>query len=298
MLCRAHGCKVTCTEMVSVKGLVYGGHATERLCDTHIEDTPLVLQLFGSDPDSYGPAMDSIMVRDNYHYFDLNAGCPVRKVTKTGAGSRLLSDVNLLYKIAKVMVERAGPGRVGVKTRLGWEKNDDIFIEVGQRLQEIGVAWLTLHPRYGRQMFMGEADWSKLAQLKKAVDIPVIASGDLYTAEDGLRCLEQTGVDAIMFARGALYDPSIFARFDALLAGTPLPPRTGKQLAATVRQHIEYTRDYNGSHKSFRHIRSLIPRYAKGLKDIRSLRQRLLACTDWKELLKEVGHIAELEPVD
>lgn len=298
MLCREHGCKITCTEMVSVKGLVFGGANTERLCDAHPEDDPAILQLFGSDPQSYEPAMNTVLENGNFRYFDLNAGCPVRKVTKTGAGSQLLSNIDLMCEIATIMVKMGGKGRVGVKTRLGWEKGDDVYIEVAQRLEEIGVAWLTLHPRYGKQMFAGDADWSKLKPLKEAVNIPVVASGDLYTAEDGLRCLDETGVDAVMFARGALYDPAIFDRFNAIKAGKPLPPRTGEQLAATVRRHIELTREYNGSPRSFRHIRSLIPRYAKGLRDIRTLRQALLACTDWDELLAAVGRIADLEPAD
>jgi tRNA-dihydrouridine synthase B len=298
MLCREHGCTITCTEMVSVKGLVYGGANTERLCDAHPDDSPAILQLFGADPDSYGPAMDKVLENGNFEYFDLNAGCPVRKVTTTGAGSKLLMDTERLYKIVATMVAKAGAGRVGVKTRLGWEKGDDVYIDVARRLEELGVAWITLHPRYGKQMFAGDADWSKLARLKEAVNIPVVASGDLYTAEDGLRCLEETGVDAIMFARGALYDPAIFARFNALRAGTPLPQRTGMQLATTVRRHIELTRQYNGSARSFRHIRSLLPRYAKGLRGIRTLRQQLLECTDWDELLHTAGCIADLEPLE
>lgn len=298
MLCREHGCRVTNTEMVSVKGLVYGGANTERLCDAHPDDAPCVLQLFGSDPDFFAPAMDKALESGNFRHFDLNAGCPVRKVTKTGAGSRLLETPDRLYDIASIMVEKSGPGSVGVKTRLGWEKGDDIYIEVAQRLQKLGVAWITLHPRYGRQMFAGDADWSKLRLLKQNLDIPVVASGDLYTAEDGLRCIEETGVDAVMFARGALYDPAIFARFDAIKTGKPLPPRTGDELAATVRRHIELTREYNGSIRSFKHIRSLIPRYAKGLRDIRTLRQQLLDCRDWDELLGAAGRIAELEPAD
>ncbi|MGE4506977.1 MAG: tRNA dihydrouridine synthase, partial [Desulfovibrionaceae bacterium] len=230
--------------------------------------------------------------------FDLNAGCPVRKVTKTGAGARLLEAPDRLVAIAREMVRRAGPGNVGVKTRLGWNMGEDVFLDVARRLEGEGVAWLTLHPRYGRQMFAGKADWTRLAELKAAVSLPVIASGDLFTAQDGVACIAASGVDGVMYARGALYDPAIFARHAALMRGEPLAERTGGELAATVREHIRLTRELMGDPRSFRHIRSLIPRYAKGLRDIRTLRQRLLACKDWDELLEEAGGIAELEPVD
>ena len=159
MLCRELGAAVTCTEMVSAKGLNYFNKGTSSLLATQPSDTPLVLQLFGAEPDTFAQAMDKLLEK-GFCFFDLNAGCPVRKVTKTGSGSRLLEDVDLLCALAKVMVERAGPGSVGVKTRLGWEKGDEIYLDVARRLEDLGVAWITLHPRYGRQMFTGNANWA------------------------------------------------------------------------------------------------------------------------------------------
>ncbi|MEF2145174.1 MAG: tRNA-dihydrouridine synthase family protein [Desulfovibrionaceae bacterium] len=295
MLCRELGAAVTCTEMVSAKGLNYFNKGTSSLLATQPSDTPLVLQLFGAEPDIFAQAMDKLLEK-GFCFFDLNAGCPVRKVTKTGSGSRLLEDVDLLCALAKVMVERAGPGSVGVKTRLGWEKGDEIYLDVARRLEDLGVAWITLHPRYGRQMFTGNANWAHLARLKKAVSIPVVGSGDLYSAEDGKRCLDETGIDAVMFARGALYDPTIFQRFTALMRGKTPPERDGATLSDIVCRHIRYTRKYEGSERSFRKVRSFIPRYAKGLRDIRSLRQELGLCNTWEELEKTAARIAEMVP--
>lgn len=126
----------------------------------------------------------------------------------------------------------------------------------------------------------------------------MVGSGDLFSAEDGVRCIEETGIDAIMFARGALYDPSIFARFVGLRTGEALPVRDGEFLAGIVREHIRLTRQYEGDGRSFRKIRSIIPRYAKGLRGIRALRASLLQCEDWEELEKAASVIAELEPAD
>ncbi|SKA74617.1 tRNA-dihydrouridine synthase B [Paucidesulfovibrio gracilis DSM 16080] len=297
MLCRAHGAGVTNTEMVSAKGLCYFNRGTSSLLNTHPEDAPLVVQLFGADPDSYHQAMDKTLEM-GFRFFDLNAGCPVRKVTKSGSGSRLLENPDRLYAIAEIMVNKAGPGAVGVKTRLGWEKGVDTFLDVAKRLEDIGVAWLTLHPRYGKQLFSGQADWSRLAEVKQAVSIPIVGSGDLYTAEAGVRCLRETGIDAVMFARGAMFDPAIFERFHALMRGEESPPRDGEHLARIVRMHIQYTREFDGSDRSFRKLRSFIPRYAKGLRDIRSLRNELISCETWEALESAASRIREMQPAD
>lgn len=301
LLSKQFGCGVCCSEMVSVKGLAFKNAGTTRLLATCPEDDPMVLQLFGSEADYFAPVMEKL-ISQGYRNFDLNSGCPVRKVLKSGSGCALMIDLDRLVNLASIMVQKAAEhpdgGRVGVKFRLGYNKGEDVYIELGKRLQDIGVDWITLHPRYGRQMFAGSADWSKLKLLKEAVDIPVVASGDLFTAEDGHRCIQETGVDAVMFARGALYDPSIFARYVALQTGEELPARSGEFLAAIVSEHIRLTRKYEGDGRSFRKIRSIIPRYAKGLKGIRALRGSLLECQNWEELEEAARVISTLEPAD
>jgi len=301
LLSKKYGCGVCCSEMVSVKGMAFKNHGTKRLIATCPEDDPMVLQLFGSEAEYFGPVMEKL-VDMGYRNFDLNSGCPVRKVLKSGSGVKLMEDMDKLVNLASIMVKKAADhpdgGRVGVKFRLGFNKGEDVYIELAQRLEDVGVDWVTLHPRYGKQMFAGTADWSKLKLLKEAITIPVIGSGDLFTAEDGVRCINETGIDAVMFARGALYDPSIFARFVALLKGKELPPRDGEALAEIVREHIRLTRKYEGDGRSFRKIRSIIPRYAKGLKGIRALRGSLLECKDWEAMEKAALVISELEPAD
>jgi len=301
LLAKRYGCAVRCSVMVSAKGMAFKNSGTKRLIATCPEDDPMVLQLFGSEPQFFEPVMEKL-VGMGYRNFDLNAGCPVRKVLKSGSGVQLMLDLDKLVRIASIMVEKAAAhpegGRVGVKFRLGFEKGEEVFLDLARRLEDAGVNWLTLHPRYGRQMFAGRANWNKLAELKRAVSLPVIGSGDLFTAEDGVRCLEETGIDAIMFARGALFDPSIFARFIALRRGDPMVPRDGAFLAGIVREHIRLTREFEGDGRSFRKIRSIIPRYAKGLKGIRALRASLLQCTDWEALEAAASVIAGLEPAD
>ena len=297
ILCRRMGAAAACTEMVSAKGLLYGGGGTERILATHPEDEPLVVQLFGSEPETFGPVMDDLLAR-GFRWFDLNSGCPVRKVLKSGSGAALLQRPETLLAVAKVMVRAAGPGAVGVKIRLGFQLGEEVFLDLARRLEDLGVGWITLHPRYARQMFSGQAHWDRLAALVAAVRLPVIASGDLFSAEDAVRCVEQTGVAGLMFARGALHDPSIFARYLGLRRGEPLAPADGGFLAGIVGEHIRLTREFDGSLRSFRKIRSLIPRYARGLRNVRALRTQLLCCLTWEALEETAAGIEHLEPAD
>jgi tRNA-dihydrouridine synthase B len=293
MLCRNKGCAVACTEMVSIKGLKYGGRNTFELLDTHEKDTPLVVQVFGGEPEDFTEAMPSLVER-GFEWFDLNCGCSVKKVLKTGGGSGLMLDPDRLVAIAKNMITVAGEGRVGIKIRLGFNYGEDNYIDVSKRLQDIGAGWITLHPRYGKQLFTGDADWSKLALLKKAIDIPVIGSGDLFTAQDGVDCINQTGIDNIMFARGALYDPAIFAKYLELLESGNSSPVSPDDLGSLMREHIEMTKQFYGTTRSFRKVRSILPRYAKGLDGIRSIRARLTQCENWDELFAAADEVCNL----
>ncbi|CCO25279.1 tRNA dihydrouridine synthase [Maridesulfovibrio hydrothermalis] len=293
MLCRKRGCAVACTEMVSVKGLKFDGKGTKALLATCPEDSPLVVQLFGGEPQDYSDTMPQL-IDEGYSFFDLNSGCPVKKVLKTGGGSALHLDPERLIETASAMVKVAGEGKVGVKIRLGFMKDEDNYLEIAKRLEDIGAAWITMHPRYAKQMFSGEADWSKLAILKQNISIPVIGSGDLFTAEDGIECIRQTGIDGIMFARGALFDPAIFSRYLTLIDASACADLPDFDLGKTMEEHINMTRDFDGSNRSFRKIRSILPRYAKGMDGIRAVRARLSACEDWAELLNAAREVSTL----
>lgn len=301
MLCRRYGAACCETEMVSVKGLLYGGHGSQRLLTSLEADRPLVLQLFGAEPDIYRRVMPGLAAR-GFTHFDLNCGCSVRKVTKSGSGSALMAKPGVLLEIVRAMVEVAGPGNVGVKLRLGQDADSHNYLELGQRLAEAGVGWLTLHPRTARQLFGGQAHWEHIARLARAVPVPVIASGDLFTAEDAARCLAETACAGVMFARGALTDPMVFDRLRDLLAGREPRPRTAQALAEAAMAHIALSRELDGeaqaSSRAFRALRAFLPRYAKGFSGIRALRQRLLDCQDWDQLLAEAASIAGLQALE
>ena len=250
LLCRRLGAAVACTEMVSAKGIYYSlypdgnrkrpvrlpelnkindqkGKGTWALLASPEEDSPLVVQLFGAEADIVQIAAESILelFADRKVYFDLNMGCSVPKVVKTGSGAAMLSNPHNALKVARALIAAAGAGRAGFKLRLGWLNGENIYLELARELEAAGAAWITLHPRYGRQAFTGKADWSKTALLKQNLSIPVLASGDLLSASAAVECLEQSGADAVMFARGAMNNPFIFREFGQMLRGEKPSPQ-------------------------------------------------------------------------
>ncbi len=322
LLCREQGAAVACTEMVSAKGLIYGergkrrapkagagakdasdseatdgplfpgaGNPTLDLLSTMPEDAPLVVQLFGAEADFVGEAAALLRGR-GFCWFDLNMGCSVPKVTRAFAGAAMLRDPANALAVARALVSAAGPGRVGFKLRLGWDAASPVFLDLGRALEDAGAAWLTLHPRYARQGFSGVAEAKALEALARAVSIPVLASGDLFTAETALERLDATGVAGVMLARGAMADPFIFRRYHALLRGEAPPAIPAPaELHALIRRHAELARvltpgraGKGGRSPALLKMRTVAPRYVRHLPGVKALRQALAHCESWEEL--------------
>ncbi len=288
LLCREQGAAVCCTEMVSAKGLIYQSKGTNDLLSTTAHDAPLVVQLFGRDADIMVAAMEKLMA-SGFRYFDLNMGCSVPKVNKTGCGSAMLRDIDNAVDVASAMVKTAGLGHVGFKFRLGWEAGYEVYLDLAKRLEQIGAAWLTLHPRYARQGFSGTARWSALTDVVQAVSIPVIASGDLLTAADGVRCITETGVSTVMYARGAMNDPGIFAAHRALMAGKPDPGYAPRRIHALISRHATLAKHYAHGRSGLLKMRTFVPRYVRHMSGARVLRQHLASCFEWDMLDDVLG---------
>ena len=284
LLCREHGAAVCCTEMISAKGVLYKNPATDELLRTHPLDAPLVVQLFGDAPDSVARAME-ILLGLGFRYFDLNMGCAVPKVTRSGSGAALLRDIPKALAVARAMFSLADPGHAGCKLRLGWENGEATWRILAPALADAGAGWLTLHPRSARQGFTGKADWTVFAKLAAVLSIPLIASGDLIKAEEGVHCLATGGPSCVMYARGALRDPGIFTAHRALLAGCEQAAPSLRELRRRIERHAELARAYGrrGEKGALLQMRSLVPRYASHLPGVRLLRQALCACTKWEQ---------------
>lgn len=302
LLCRERGAEVTCSEMVSVKGLVYGGKNTADLLATCPEETSLILQVFGAEAEFMEKGIE-ILQEKGFRHFDVNVGCSVHKVVKTGAGAAMLKDIPNLLKVAEAVINTTknfSDGRIGFKLRLGYEMNNNVYENLAKELEALGADWLTLHPRYAKQSFSGVPDYSALKILKDAVQIPIVASGDLFTAHDGVRVIREYGVDTVMYARGAMSNPFIFEEHRALMDHIKenphcesLPPierllprsedDIRHNLSTLIQQHLAYTTKYC-PHTSMLKMRTIVPRYVKNLEGAKQIRQALIACTSYEEL--------------
>lgn len=277
-LCREYGAACCVTEMVSAKGLAYNGTNTWRVLATVPEDTPLVVQLFGAEAPFLAGAVRTLR-EAGYSFFDLNMGCSVPKVSRQGAGSAMFRDLENAAACAKAMIEAAEPGHMSFKLRLGLNEENKPWLDFALRLEDMGAGLITLHPRTAKQGFGGEARWEELARAKEKLSIPVLASGDLFTAGDGVRCLEQTGVDGVMYARGALTNPAIFAEHIALVEGRNVPARSKADLKAMISRHVALISATGDEENVVFRLRSIVPRYVRTLPGIRRLRQELCHCT-------------------
>jgi tRNA-dihydrouridine synthase B len=287
LLCREYGAAVCHTEMISARGLVHKSPGTNALLRAHPLDNPLIVQLFGNEPEIVTRAMD-ILLTAGFRYFDLNMGCPAPKVTRGGGGAALLRDIPGALRTARAVTAMAEPGCAGFKMRLGWEARDEAWRGLAVALADAGAGRLAVHPRYARQGFSGKADWEVFDELAACVPLPLTASGDLFTAADGMRCLARhasSGRFNVMYARGALLDPAIFAEHRALAAGAPPPVRTPGDLLRLIKRHAELAREYGGRGETgaLLRMRSLVPRYVRRLPGARLLRRNLCLCGEWAQ---------------
>ncbi len=262
-LMKRFGADLVFTEMVSANGLIRAGLRTRELLRSHPEERPLGIQLFGDDPAVLATAAG--LVREDGELLDINMGCPVNKVIRSGAGSALLKDPDRISRIVAA-VRRAWPKPLTVKIRSGWDTSGINFREIGRIAQEEGAEAITLHPRTRSQGFGGSAEWDHIRQLKADLSIPVIGSGDIFTAEDGLAMLAQTGCDAIMIGRGGYGNPWLLRDLSARLDGreTP-PPPTPRERREVAELHLELFLESFSPRKALLDMRKHLCWYSRGV---------------------------------
>jgi len=282
-LCRAEGAALVVTEMVSAEGILRGARRTWELAEFGEEERPVLIQLFGSDPGRVAEAAERILsLRPDG--IDLNFGCPIPKVVRRGEGAALLRDLARMEGIAREVV-RAVPVPVTAKIRSGWSAAEIVAVEAAQRLEQAGVAAVTIHPRTREQRFAGKADWSLIKEAKKSVRIPVIGNGDVRGAEDALRMLEETGCDLVMIGRGALGRPWIFRQVRHLRQGAPVrDPLPRDRVRAAVR-HLELCAARYGDPRGLRIAKPHLSSYLKGLPGASQVKDRLFRAASAREAI-------------
>lgn len=270
IICRRMGAALAFTEMVSVNGLVRDGANTFALLKSSPEDRPLGIQLFGDSPRDLAEA--ARRVDGCGDLLDINMGCPVRKVVGTGAGSALLREP---LKVAAIIraVRAATALPLTIKIRSGWHCGDDSYREIALIAEAEGCDAITLHPRSRTQMFAGSSSWNQLAELKASLTIPVIGSGDLFTARDCLRMLAETGCDGVMVARGALGAPWIFRQVGELAEQGTASAVTNAERADAIRLHLDLYRVEFGETIAVREMKKHIGWYAKGFAGASDIRR-------------------------
>ena len=219
-ICIENGASFTYTEMVSAEALTRNNLKTEILMRRAENEKVYAVQIFGGEPERMADAAQIVLEKTHCECIDINCGCPVPKIVKTGAGSALTQNPQMLKKVAEAVINAVkGRAAVTVKIRSGWDQKSITFKEAANAALEAGVDAITMHPRTRAQGYEGKSDWNKLSELVKLAEgkVPVFGSGDLFTPEDAKRMIEETGVDGAMFARGAMGNPFIFTKTIRLL---------------------------------------------------------------------------------
>lgn len=272
LIMKRHGAALVYSEMISANGLFYSGKATRKLLHSSPEEHPLAVQLFGDTPERLAEATEQV---DEYgELIDLNLGCPVRKVIRSGAGSALLREPEKVARIVAA-VRRATARPLTVKIRSGWDHDSVNFTEIARIAVEEGADAITLHPRTRSQMFGGAADWTQIKALKKALSVPVIGSGDLFSAECIKTMFEQTGCDAVMVGRGGYGNPWIIQQALELLADKPGTQPSTEERFAVAKEHLELCLATFGPLKTLGHMRKHLCWYVRGMENSAGFRSSI-----------------------
>lgn len=272
------------SEMVSSEGLVRNTARTKMLLQSHAEEKPLAIQLFGSDPKVVAEAA-RIVADEGADIIDLNMGCPVPKVVRQGAGAALLRDAETVAMLVDA-VRQAVSIPVTVKTRSGWSQSKINVSEVARVAEDAGADAITIHPRTAKQGFSGSADWPLIARVKQAVNIPVIGNGDVTRPEDVGKMRKLTQCDGVMIGRGAMGNPWIFEQARQLTKGQPLYGPTPQERLDVVRRHLELYEESLHGRQSLSGVRSRLMWYSKRLRGSARLRASLSDCRHLEDMIK------------
>jgi nifR3 family TIM-barrel protein len=263
LLAKEAGCGLVCSEMISAYGLFHKSPKTIRLMDSSPEEKPLSVQIFGSDPAIMAEAAQ-VVEASGADIVDINFGCSVRKILKTGSGAALMKAPARSEKILKA-VRAAIHVPLTIKIRTGWDKSGEQAFALARMAEACGVDAIAVHPRTATQGFSGQADWSIIAAVKKKVRIPVIGNGDVLTAEDAVRMLTRTGCDGVMIGRMAIGYPWIFSQVLAAMRGEPPPIVDIALRFATMKRYLRHSVQYIGEQYACPMMRSRLAWFVKGL---------------------------------
>ncbi len=300
VLCREQGADMVYTEFVPSDGLIRDAVKAIAKMHTLEEEAPVGIQIYGHIPESM---VDAARMADRAaeiagghgaDIIDINFGCPVSKIAGRGAGSGMMREPDKMVAITKAVVE-AVRKPVTVKTRLGWDENSKIIVELAERLQDVGIQAITIHGRTRQQMYKGEADWTLIGEVKNnpRMHIPVIGNGDITSGPRAREAFDRYGVDAIMIGRASFGHPWIFREIRHYLhTGEALPPLSVEERVRLAKRHFELSLSYKGERRGIFEMRRHLSCYFKGLPEFKSTRMKLVTSTDPDEIRATLDYIA------
>lgn len=293
---KSFGAGLVYSEMVSDKAILYGNKKTLEMLQVDESEHPISMQVFGGDKESIVAAAQFIDEHSNCDIIDINMGCPINKVLKSDAGSKLLLYPDKIYDIVKSTVE-AVKKPVTVKIRSGFDFDHINAVKVAQLIEKAGASAIAIHGRTRSQMYEGKADWQIIKQVKNAVSIPVIGNGDVKCAKDAQRMLDETGVDAVMVGRAALGNPWVIQQMVAYVEeGIELTEPTYQERMNQCLKHARELIEFEGERLAIKEMRGHAPWYIKGVKSSSYVKNQLAKIVTYKqleEILNDYAHYLE-----
>ena len=299
-ICKEFGADMTYTEFVSSDGLIRDAKKSLAKLVTYDYEAPIGIQIYGNIPEAM---VDAALMAEKAaeiagghgaDLIDINFGCPVNKIAKRGAGSGMMREPDKMVEITKMVVD-AVKLPVTVKTRLGWDEDSKIIVELAERLQDAGIQALTIHGRTRCQMYSGEADWTLIGKVKEnpRMHIPVIGNGDINSPEKAAQAFERYGVDGVMIGRATYGHPWIFREIRHYLdTGELLPQMSVEDRVALAKRHLAKSVEIKGDRVGVLEMRRHLACYFKGLPDFKETRLKLVTLNEPQDLYETLDYVA------
>ncbi len=292
-IAREWGASCAVSEMVSAEGLARGSDKTEDLLRRYDGEDQFIIQIFAPSLDPVGRCLDRLL-RYRPTMIDINCGCPVAKVVKTGAGSAMMRNPDEINRIVSFLTENTDVP-VSVKFRLGWDSSSINYIEFADACYDGGASMLTLHARTRSQLYSGSADWSHIKHLKdhfRDKDVVIFASGDIFCGADAVEVMKTSGCDGVMFARGAIGNPFIFRQAAEAVKGNDFSP-TLEEKTETLLTHLSYMISWYGSETACRDMRKHAVGYVKGIKGASRAKQLINTASSYEDYRRAMDELKE-----